>query len=181
MAVLSRISRPGSMRRFVRHLLALAACAGLTACSHYHLGAPGRPVAQSLFVVPATNASFAPQAAPLVTEAVRLALSRDGRISLASSPAAAEARLEIRLVSFERDVLAARRDDTALARKFAVKLTAEVTVVDSHDKILVDRRTITATRDVFVDSGLQPAEYQTMPLLAEALAAEIAHTVLDTW
>lgn len=169
------------MRRLFRPLLALAACVGLTACSHYHLGAPGRPVAQTLFVAPAANASFAPQAGPLVTEAVRLALSRDGRVELAGAPDSAEARLQIRLVRFEREVLAARRDDTALARKFSVKLTAEITVLDRHDKILIDRRMITAARDVFVDSGLQPAEYQTMPLLAEALAGEIAHAVLDTW
>ena len=169
------------MRFLVRSLFTLALLAGLAACSHYHLGAPGRPVAQSLFVAPATNSAFAPQAGPLVTDAVRLALARDGRIALAAEAEAAEARLEIRLVRFERDVLAARHDDTALARKFAAKLTAEVTVRDRNDKILIDRRTIAVARDVFVDGGLQPAEYQTMPLLAEALAVEIAHAVLDTW
>ncbi len=169
------------MRPLVRSLLALALLAGLAGCSHYHLGAPGRPVAQSLFVAPATNSAFAPQAGPLVTNAVRLALARDARIGLAADAAAAEATLEIHLVRFERDVLAARHDDTALARKFAAKLTAEITVRDRNEKILLDRRTIAVARDVFVDSGLQPAEYQTMPLLAEALAVEIAHAVLDTW
>ncbi|HQF39051.1 MAG TPA: LPS assembly lipoprotein LptE [Opitutaceae bacterium] len=169
------------MRPLARSLLALALLAGLAGCSHYHLGAPGRPVAQSLFVAPATNSAFAPQAGPLVTNAVRLALARDGRIGLAADAAAAEATLEIHLVRFERDVLAARHDDTALARKFAAKLTAEITVRDRNEKILLDRRTIAVARDVFVDSGLQPAEYQTMPLLAEALAVEIAHAVLDTW
>ncbi len=165
---------------FVRSLLALALAGALAGCSHYHLGAPGRPLAQSIFVAPAVNAAFAPQAGPLVTEAARLALARDGRADLAAADTA-EAKLEIRLIRFERDVLAARRDDTALARKFAAKLTAEITLTDRNGKILLDRRTITATRDVFVDSGLQPTEYQTMPLLAEALAVEIAHAVLDTW
>ncbi len=168
------------MVSLVRGLLALALAGALAGCSHYHLGAPGRPLAQSIFVAPVVNASFAPQAGPLVTEAARLALARDGRTDLAAADSA-EAKLEIRLVRFERDVLAARHDDTALARKFAAKLTAEITLTDRNGKILLDRRTITATRDVFVDSGLQPTEYQTMPLLAEALAVEIAHAVLDTW
>ncbi len=169
------------MLSLVRRLSILALLAALAGCSHYHLGSPQAPLAETIFVTPATNAAFAPQAGPLVTEATRLALARDGRVQLAPSQDAAQAHLEIRLVRFERDVLAARRDDTALARKFAARLTAEITLTDHNGKILVDRRTIVATRDVFVDSGLQPAEYQTMPLLADALAVEIAHAVLDTW
>ena len=168
------------MRALVRILLPLALLGGLTACSHYHMGAPGNPVAQTVFVAPATNSSFAPQAGPLVTDAVRLALARDGRIELANTGTAA-ATLSIRLVHFERDALAARHGDTALARKFAAKLTAEITLVGSDGKTLIDRRSIEVARDVFVDSGLQPTEYQTMPLLAEALATEIAHALLDTW
>lgn len=168
------------MRSVARLLLATTLLGCLTACSHYHLGAPGAPLVQTVFVEPAANASFAPQAGPLVTDAVRLAISRDGRIELASGASSA-ATLRIRLVRYERDALAARRDDTALARKFAAKLTAEITLVDTAGKTLIDRRAIEVARDVFVDSGLQPTEYQTMPLLAEALATEIAHALLDTW
>lgn len=168
------------MRSLTRLLLAAALLGGLTACTHYHLGTPGAPLVQTVFVEPAANASFAPQAGPLVTDAVRLAIARDGRIELASGSAAA-ATLSIHLVRYERDALAARRDDTVLARKFAAKLTAEITLVDTAGKTLIDRRTIEVARDVFVDSGLQPTEYQTMPLLAEALATEIAHALLDTW
>ena len=168
------------MRSVVRLLSLLAVSAALAGCSHYHLGAPGQPLADSIYVAPAVNASFAPQAGALVTDAVRLAFSRDGRIALANE-AASGARLQIRLVGYERDVLAPQRTDTALARKFGVRLTAEVTLTGPDGKVLLDRRTVSATRDVFVDSGLQPAEYQTMPLLAEALGAEIAHLVLGQW
>jgi hypothetical protein len=169
------------MRLLARTLAAVAGLAMLAGCSHYQLGAPGKPLAETVFVEPAVNAAFAPQAAPLVTDAVRLALARDGRIELAANQGNSAAHLQVRLVRFERDVLAARRDDTALARKFAAKLTAEITLTDHNGRILIDRRSITATRDVFVDSGLQPTEYQTMPLLAEALGTEIAHALLDTW
>jgi hypothetical protein len=169
------------MPPLAHRLLALVLLGTLSACSHYHLGSPGTPAFDTIFVAPAANASFAPQAGPLVTDRVRTALARDGRLSLAGSEAEAGAHLHIRLVRFERDVLAARHDDTALARKFAATLTAEITLTDRSGKILLDRRVVKATRDVFVDSGLQPTEYQTMPLLADALATEIAHAVLDTW
>ena len=43
------------------------------------------------------------------------------------------------------------------------------------------RRPLLAKRGVFTDSGLVPAEYQALPLLAEQLATEAAHAVLDTW
>jgi hypothetical protein len=169
------------MPPLARHLLAIALLGTLSACSHYRLGTSATLAFQSIFVAPVANASFAPQAGPLVTDRVRTVLARDGRLSLAASPGDAGASLQIRLVRFERDVLAARRDDTGLARKFGATLTAEITLTDSSGKILLDRRVVKATRDVFVDSGLQSTEYQTMPLLADALAAEIAHAVLDTW
>lgn len=169
------------MPPLVRRLLALTLLGTLSACSHYHLGTPAAPAFATIFVAPAVNASFAPQAGPLVTDRVRTALARDGRLTLAASPTDAGARLQIRLVRFERQVLAAQRDDTALARKFGATLTAEITLLDRSGKILLDRREVKASRDTFVDSGLQPTEYQTMPLLAEALATEIAHAVLDTW
>ena len=62
---------------------------------------------------------------------------------------------------------------------FVAKVSFDNIVQDG--KTLIDRRSIEVARDVFVDSGLQPTEYQTMPLLAEALATEIAHALLDTW
>lgn len=169
------------MLPIVRRLLALALLGSLSACSHYQLGTPATLAFSSVFVAPAANASFAPQAGPLVTDRVRTALARDGRLTLASSASDAGARLQIRLVRFERAVLAASRDDTAIARKFGATLTAEITLIDRSGKILLDRREVKSTRDVFVDSGLQPTEFHTMPLLADALATEIAHAVLDTW
>lgn len=169
------------MRLPLRLVPALVAALLWSGCASYHLGAPGQPLVSTVFVAPATNAAFAPQAASLVTNAVRLALSRDGRIELAAHAADDAGTLQIRLVGYDRDVLAAQRDDTGLARKFAVTLSAEITLTDASGKTLLDHRKVVATRDVFVDSGLQPAEYQTMPLLAEALADEIAHALLDTW
>jgi outer membrane lipopolysaccharide assembly protein LptE/RlpB len=117
----------------------------------------------------------------LVTEAVRLEIARDKRISLAKGSSEAAGRLEIHLTRFDRSAKAPRADDTALTRKYAQTLTAEITLLDHNGKVLIDHQQVAVTRDVFTDSGQQPAEYQNMPVLAQALATEIAHRLLDRW
>jgi hypothetical protein len=36
-------------------------------------------------------------------------------------------------------------------------------------------------REAFTDSGQLQSEYQTLPLLAESLAAKVTHAALDVW
>jgi len=162
-------------------LLAAVVALGLGGCAHYHLGAPAAPGFGTVYVAPVANATFAPQAAALVTTQVREEFARDGRVQLAGDAPAADVRLTVRLVAYERDVAAVRHDDTGRARKYAVTLTAEVTLADRTGRPVIDHRSVRVARDVFLDSGQQPTEYQTMPLLAAALATEITHVVLDTW
>lgn len=149
-------------------------------CSHYHLGAPQAPAFRTAYVAPVANEAFAPQAAGLVATQVRAALLADGRVTT-GAPGESEVTVRVRLLSYTREVAAARRDDTGLARKFAITLRAEVTVTDRAGKNLLDRRPVQATRDVFTDGGQQPAEYQNMQLLAEALAQEVVHALFDRW
>ena len=162
-------------------LLAALASLAFAGCAHYHAGAPAAPGFSSIYVAPVANATFAPQAAALVTTQVREALARDGRVQLAGDAPGADVRLAVKLTAYDRDVAAVRHDDTGRARKYAETLTAEVTLTDRTGRAVVDRRTVRVVRDVFLDSGQQPTEYQTLPLLADALAKEITHVVLDTW
>ena len=86
------------------------------------------------------------------------------------------------LVGYEREVAAASATDTGLARKFALNLRANCTLTDNRSKQpLFTNRPIRVTRDAFTDSGQLQAEYQTLPLLADALADRVAHAVLDVW
>ena len=77
---------------------------------------------------------------------------------------------------------AARADDTGLARKFNVTLTAACTLRDPRTgrSLWTDRR-ISVRREVFTDSGQLQAEYQTLALLTEALAARITSDLVETW
>lgn len=161
----------------------LLAILGLaTACSNYQLGA-GAPVKfSSLYVAPVKSDALIPQARVLVATQVREALLRDGRVTLADSPEHADAVLTIVLSSYDRKVVVSRPDDTGLARRFEVTLLAHATLVDNRTKQpYFTQRPLEAKRGVFTDSGLIPAEYEGLPLLAETLAGEAVHAVLDTW
>lgn len=149
-------------------------------CANYHAGSPQAAPFHTVYVAPVVNESFAPQAAGLVATQVRAAFLTDGRVATADA-GASEATVAVKLVSYSREVAAARRDDTGLARKFSVTLRAEVTVTDRAGKVLVNRRPVSATRDIFTDGGQQQAEYNNLQLLAEVLAQEVLHSVFDRW
>lgn len=171
------------MPSLVRQLgFGLAATLLLAGCANYRLGTGAEPKFARLFVEPVTTETLIPQAQALVGTQVREAFIKDGRVEIVNSPGEADATLKIALVGYERDPTVAQTQDTGLARRFDVSLRARITVTDLRSKeVLIANRVLTARRGVFTDSGLQQAEYQTLPLLAESLATDTVHLLLDTW
>lgn len=173
------------MSRFaplLRLPLLLAATLLLAACVNYRLGTGTAQKFSTLFIAPVTTEALLPQARELVTTQLREAFTRDGRVTLVNSAASADAVLQVVLTGYDRTVAVSRPDDTGLARRFAVTLRAEATLSDQRSKqAFFVRRALVAQRGLFTDSGLVPAEYQGLPLLAEQLANEAIHAVLDTW
>ncbi len=160
-------------------LSAVLCCSG---CAGYRLGTATAPGFSTLFIVPVASETLIPQAQALVTTQLRDAFARDGRVTLVNSAADADAVLQVTLTGYDREVAVSQQDDTGLARRFDVALKAHATLTDNRTKqALFVRRPLTAKRGVFTDSGLVPAEYQSLPLLAELLAKEATHAVLDTW
>jgi hypothetical protein len=153
-----------------------------TGCASYQLGTGSTPKFATLFIAPVKAEALIPQAEVLVTTQLREAFLRDGRLTLVNSAAAADVVLQVVLTGYGREVAVSRQDDTGLARRFEVTLAAHATLTDTRtQQVLLDHRPLTAQLGVFTDSGLVPAEYQGLPLLAESLAKEAVHTVLDTW
>lgn len=168
--------------RFLPQVLVAIAWFALSGCAGYQLGTGAAPKFTTLFVAPVTSEALIPQARELVTTQVREAFIKDGRVRLVDSPAEADAVLQITLAGYDRSVAVSRQDDTGLARRFDVSLRALATLTNERTKeALFVRRPITAKRGVFTDSGLVPSEYQALPLLAQQLAGDITHSVLDTW
>lgn len=160
----------------------LALGVGLAGCANYRLGTGSTTKFSTLFIAPVKSTVIIPQAQVLVTTQLREAFLHDGRITLTDSPDSADAVLRITLSSYDRTVAVARADDTGLARRFDEQLIAHATLTDNRSKeVYFTARTLTAKRGVFTDSGLVPSEYQVMPLLAEQLAGQAVHAVLDTW
>ena len=168
--------------QLLRSIPAWGAAILLTACSSYQLGTGTKPKFSTLFIAPVASEAMIPQAQALVTTQLREAFIRDGRVALANSPEAADAVLRVTLTGYDRAVAVSLATDTGLARRFNVDLRAKATLTDSRTKqAWFAQRPLTAQRGVFTDSGLIPSEYQALPLLAEQLAGETVHAVLDTW
>jgi hypothetical protein len=153
-----------------------------TGCANYQLGTGASPSFRTLYVEPVANTTMLPQSQPLLSTRLRESIARDGRVQLANSAAGAEATLTVVLNVYRREVAAVREGDTGLARKFNVTLGAVCTLRDNRSgKFIFENRAVTAVREVFTDSGQLQSEYQTLPLLAEALSLKVAHAALDVW
>lgn len=160
----------------------LIAALGLAGCAHYQLGTEGKPAFATLYVAPVANKTLLPQAEPIVSTQLREAFIRDARVVLVNSAAEADATLSVTINDYHREMTAAREDDTGLARKFALTLGTTCTLRDNRSgQVLFSDRPIAVRRDAFTDSGQLQSEYQTLPLLAAALAQKISHAVLDVW
>ena len=164
-------------------LLSLISCVLLASgCANYRLGTGAEPTFRTLYVEPVTNKTLLPQAQALLTTRLRESFARDARVQLANSAGAADATLVLVINDYHREVAAVREGDTGLARKFNVTLGANCTLRDNRSgRPIFENRAISAVREVFTDSGQLQAEYQTLPLLADALAAKVVHTALDVW
>jgi hypothetical protein len=172
----------GGFARCLAILGLLAVSLSFTGCAGYQLGTGAQQKFTTIFIAPVTTEALIPQARELVTTQLRAAFLKDGRIRLVDSPAEAEAVLQVSLTGYDRAVAVSRQDDTGLARRFDVALRAQATLTNERAKeAFFVRRPLTAKRGVFTDSGLVPSEYQALPLLAEQLAGEVVHAVLDTW
>jgi len=161
----------------------------VSGCAHYRLGTEAKLSFHTLYLTPVENKAKLPQSVAVVSTQIREAFLHDGRITVVDSPAEADATLTVSLSKYGRDVTSSRPDDTGLARKFDLNLTAVCTLRDNRSgKILFDQREITVEQPIFTtatpqqaDSNQLQAEYQALPLLAASLAQKVAHTALDVW
>lgn len=166
----------------VRLGLLLGAVIFFSGCLHYRLGTEGKLAFTTLYVEPVENKTLLPQARAIISTQIREALERDGRVQLVNSSTGADATLHITLREYHRDVASVRESDTGLARKFTLTLGATCTLHDNRGgKDLFTERIVNVQRDAFTDGGQLQSEYQTLPLLAQALADKVTHAVLDVW
>lgn len=166
-----------------RSLVFLLICAAVTlaGCANYQLGTTAKLSFATLYVAPVESQTLLPQARAIISTQLRDAFANDPRITLVNSPEAADATLHVTLRDYRRTVASVLENDTGLARKFTLTLDVACTLSRRGGESLFTDRIVRVQRDAFTDAGQQQAEYQTLPLLAEALSKKIVHTVLDVW
>jgi Lipopolysaccharide-assembly len=162
-------------------------------CAHYKMGSGSEPSFETLYIEPAKNTTSLAQSQVVVSTLVRQAFIRDGRVTVVGTNQEADASLEVTLVKYSRIDAANREDDNGLARKFTLHLRASCRLRDNRTgRMLFDGRIIEVQREAFADNGLGSvtfgtsnnqlqSEYNTLPLLADALSDKVTHAVLDVW
>lgn len=179
--------------RAITALLALWVASFLGGCKSYQLGHPTELPFKSIYIQPAANDSFAPQAQALLSSQIREAFIRDGRTRLVTSEEDADAVLLINLTEYDRSAAARQSADTAVARDFDLNLTAEVSLFDQNKgDYYFQKRELQERSNAFADNpyadrtdvrtqDFLQAEYQAMPRLTRDLARKIADEVLSPW
>ncbi len=150
-------------------------------CASYKLGPPQDLPFRTLHVDLVKNESTAPQAEALLTRNLIEAFLRDGSLSIVEE-SQADATLRVTISSFGRRLAATQETDTVLGRSFGLFMESTATLTDNSNgnPYFKDRR-ITADEVAYADSGLNQAEFQTMPLLLRRLATRIKDSVVNTW
>lgn len=167
-------------RLFFPLLFALLVSVSFSGCARYQLGTGAKLGFRTLFIAPVASETLLAQGRSQVSLRLREVFLRDSRVELVSSEEQAEATLQLTLKHFGREARVSRADDTALARKFALSLTVLLELRQADGRVLLSRELL-VQRENYIDSGQLQSEYEMLPQLAEQVAQQALHAVLDTW
>lgn len=179
-----------SLARVLIGLVSIVVLSLLNGCANYQLGSSAEIPFKSIYIKPATNHSFAPQAQPIVSAQIRETFIRDGRIKLVAKEADADAVLFVDLTDYESTGGSRNSNDTTISNDFDLRLTAEVSLLDqSKGDYLFSKRSIQSRTTAYIgnpyaDSEIisyQQSERQAMEKLAREIARKITDEVLSPW
>jgi len=149
-------------------------------CASYQAGDGSSAPFSSLQISPVINESQAPQINQVVNHDLREVFIKSGKVQIESS--GSEAKLEVTLNRYERETIATNSQDTGLARKYALTLSASCDLINlTGENPYFLNREVSATVDIFLDSGQTQTETNAIPLLSKKLAEAIANEVLQIW
>jgi len=167
----------------VKRLLGLSALfSGLLfqSCAHYQAGNGNSLPFASIQISPIKNQSLTPQINQVLNHDLREAFIQKSDVVVTSS--GADARLNVTLTRYERENIATNSEDTGLARKYELTLSATCDLLNSSSESpYFTSRTLTVSLDIFLDSGQTRAETNAIPLLSKKMAEAIANEVLQAW
>lgn len=174
-------------------LLAALSLSFFAACQSYQPGHPAELPFETIYIQPAKNDSFAPQAQALLSAQVREAVIGDGRVRLIADRSEADTVLLMTLSDYTRRAGARRQDDTELAQDFDLTLRVQLDLYDQRNGsyLFEDRQLEAQTRGYINDpyaatgepdtQGLIQSEFNAMPRLARELGRKAADELLGVW
>lgn len=152
----------------------------LQSCAHYQAGNGSTIAFSSIQISPVVNRSLTPQANEVLNHDLREVFIRSGKVAVES--AGADAILKVTLTRYSRETIATNSQDTGLARKYALTMTASCELINPGENIPYFKdRQVEATIDIFLDAGQTRAETNALSLLSKKLAEAIANEVLQVW
>lgn len=186
-----------SLARALIGLVSIVVLSLVNGCANYQLGTSAQIPFKSIYIKPATNHSFAPQAQPIVSAQIRETFIRDARVKLVANQADADAVLYVDLTDYDRSAGSRNSTDTAIANNFYISLTADVSLFDqSKGNYLFQQRSIQADTNAYIGNpyadntgadadnqiiSYQQSERQAMEQLAREIARKITDQVLSPW
>jgi hypothetical protein len=177
---------PSIRSKFITSFACLATLL-LLGCANYEWSRPELPF-KTLFVEAASNGSFVPQAQAPLSQQIRQAFIRDGRIKIVSNPKTADAVLKINLTKYDRDPAIRDNQDSEIARSFDLELTAQIALFDKkNNQYFFKKRTLSAQINSYSNDPVTGedtfalAEHQALPRITNDLARKIADEVLSVW
>ena len=165
----------------MRPLIFFAICVAAilsAGCAGYHLGPVSGAVAGGKFieVVPFNNQTLQPRLGDAVTQALRERMQTDGTYRLATRGPGDVVVTGV-ITSYHREGVSFLRSDVTTAENYRVDITAHVTAREGG-KVLLDKN-VNGYTLVQVGTDLTDAERQSLPLLAEDLARNIAELLTE--
>jgi hypothetical protein len=149
-------------------------------CASYQAGDGTEAPFSTLQISPVSNESNAPQITQVVNHDLREVFIKNGQVQVETT--GTDAKLNVTLTRYERETIATNSQDTGLARKYALTLTASCDLINlAEENPYFLNREVSVTLDIFLDSGQTQAETNAIPLLSKKLAEAIATEVLQVW
>ena len=165
----------------MRPLISFAICVAAilsAGCAGYHLGPVNGAVAggKSIEIVPFNNQTLQPRLGDAVTQALRERMQTDGTYRL-TTRGPGDVVITGVITSYNREGVSFLRSDVTTAENYRVDVTAHVTAREGG-KVLLDKN-VNGYTLVQVGTDLTDAERQSLPLLAEDLARNIASLLTE--
>ncbi|MCZ6674707.1 MAG: LPS assembly lipoprotein LptE [Verrucomicrobia bacterium] len=166
------------VQRFLA-LLTVASSLMLYGCAHYQAGDGSSAPFSSIQISPIKNLSLAPQINQVLNHDLREVFIQRGKVAVENT---GEASLKVTLTGYNRETVATNSQDTGLARKYALTLSASCDLINrGGNSNYFTERPVEVSVEVFLDSGQTRTETNAIPLLSKKLAEAIANEVLQVW